>query len=256
MRANTIEVEINDDIAVLTLNRVKQKNALNTEMLLELRALLQKLGPQSEIRCIVITGNKDTHAFASGADVFEMASMEEKQAAVFSKLGCETFDLLEQTEKPVIAAINGYALGGGLELALACDVRIAAMDAMVGLPETTLGIMPGFEGAQRLMQLAGYAKAAELVFSGRMITAQEARDAGIVNACFEQGQFWEKTLGIAHAFCRNAPLAVAAAKKVMKSPHDTAVNIALFGKLFETEDQKTGMNNMLHKQKTEYFKGK
>ena len=143
----TIRIEQKEDIVVIKLNRPGQRNALNRRMLVELREAVSILREKKDMRCAIVTGSSEGKAFAAGADISEMQQMTFREAEDFARFGCETFRMLEELEQPVIAAINGYALGGGLELALACDLRVACTTAMLGLPETTLGIMPGFGGA-------------------------------------------------------------------------------------------------------------
>ena len=162
--------------------------------------------------------------------------------------------MVEQLEQPVIAAVNGYALGGGMELALACDIRIADESAVFGLPETTLGVMPGFGGTVRLKELIGYGRAAELIFTGKKLGAQEAAACGLVNACFGKDAFEERVMELAQNLCANAPLGIRNAKKSMKR-HDYETENMYFAQLFLTNDQKRGMRSFNRKEKTEYFSG-
>ena len=252
---DTIRIEKNEGVAVVTLDRVARKNAINEQMLRELGETFRGFDGNREIRCIVITGNAEGRAFAAGADIAAMEKMDYERAKAFAQLGCETFQMLETMDQPVIAAINGYALGGGMELALACDIRVAAEHAKMGLPETTLGVMPGFGGTERLGRLAGYGRAAEMIFTGKVITAQDAQKMGIINECWEEDVFWENTMKLARVLCRNAPLGIRNAKKAMKQSGGYAVENLYFAQLFLTKDQKTGMNDFVNKRKTKHFSG-
>lgn len=251
----TIRIEQKEDIVVIKLNRPGQRNALNRRMLVELREAVSILREKKDMRCAIVTGSSEGKAFAAGADISEMQQMTFREAEDFARFGCETFRMLEELEQPVIAAINGYALGGGLELALACDLRVACTTAMLGLPETTLGIMPGFGGAGRLKELIGYANAAELIFTGKQVEACKARELGLLNAVWETETFWENTVQLAQEMCANAPYGVRNAKKTMKKTKGDELETLYFARLFLTKDQKTGMENFVKKQKTKHFWG-
>lgn len=250
----TIQLEKGGGVAVLELYRPHALNALNTEMLRELDATLTELEQDKEVRCLVITGSGE-RAFAAGADIAEMADMNEQEAKEFAKFGCDVFDKLENLHCPVIAAVNGFCLGGGMELALACDMRLASMSAKFGLPEVTLGVMPGFGGTRRLAKLAGTGTASEMMFTGGVVDAQYALEKGIVNSCCEDDELRGIARNLAEKIAKNAPIAIAAAKKSMWHAGATEVENTLFAALFDTKDQKTGMHNFVNKIKTERFDG-
>ena len=251
---NTIELDKSGELAVIRLNRPKALNAVNKEMLGELQDIVQTLEEDPKVRCTILTGAGDK-AFAAGADVAEMAGMSVKEAETFSEAGCMVADRLSMLPMPVIAAINGYALGGGLEFAMACDIRLAADTAAMGLPETTLGIMPGWKGTVRLASIAGYADACEMIFTGKIIDAQEALRLRLVNRVCPKEGLMRETEELAHTICANAPLGIRNAKKSMKSNLDQIRRISLFSELFLSKDQKIGMDNFCKKQKTEHFTG-
>ncbi len=250
----TIRVENEGHVARIVLDRPAQRNAINEQMLYELQNACRALGVSKEVRCVIVTGSAAGNAFAAGADITAMQNMTYEQARAFAGLGCETFRMLEQLEQPVIAAVNGYALGGGMELALACDIRVAYDTAVFGLPETTLGVMPGFGGTIRLRELIGRGRASEMIFTGRQVSAREALEYGLVNACFKEDMFAEETKKLTDILCRNAPVGMKNAKKSMKQKEFVVENM-YFAQLFLTKDQKTGMNNFNHKRKTEFFLG-
>lgn len=250
----TIRIEIEENVARIVLDRPAQRNALNEQMLFELQEACQKLNGNREVRCVIVTGSEEGRAFAAGADIAAMEKMTYEQACAFAQLGCETLRMLEQLEQPVVAAVNGYALGGGMEIALACDIRLAYDTAAFGLPETTLGVMPGFGGTVRLRELVGRGRAAEMIFTGKMISAHEALQYGLINACFEKDVFAQEVAKLAHTLCANAPLGIRNAKKAMTQKKFITENM-YFAQLFLTKDQKTGMGDFNRKKKTEYFSG-
>lgn len=250
----TIRIETKKDMAFITLDRPKQRNAINEQMLYELQEVCREIDGKKDVRCVVITGSEDGKAFAAGADIAAMESMSYKQAKDFAYLGCETMRMIERLKQPVIAAVNGYALGGGMELALACDIRIADDSAVFGLPETTLGVMPGFGGTVRLSEAVGYGRAAEMIFTGKRLNANEAQTCGLINACFEKNVLGQKVEEIAQTICNNAPLGIRNAKQSMRQQNYEMENM-YFAQLFLTDDQKTGMRNFNNKKRTEYFSG-
>lgn len=256
---NTIKLDFNEAIARITLYREDVMNALNLEMLCDLERAVQEVEGREDVRCLIITG-QGKKAFAAGADVHAMEQMDDAQAHALAEKGCRVMDMIARMSIPVIAAINGYALGGGLELALACDIRIASADAVLGLPEVMLGVMPGWGGTRRLPQIAGYANAAWIVFSGEWVNAGEALRMGVVNMCVEPEQLLDAATHMAQKICARAPLGVAGAKKALREyagadmPSDTEND--LFASLFGTLDQKNGMKNFNSKQKTTWFEGR
>ena len=260
MEYKNLLVETIDGIATLTVNRPQSLNALNSDLLHELECALYELGRDSVVRVIVVTGAGEK-AFVAGADIKEMAEMTSHEAHAFAMKGQRVMSMIQGMQKPVIAAVNGFALGGGLELALACDFIYASGKAKVGFPEVTLGIMPGFGGTQNLARLIGLAKANELIFSGRMIDAGKACAWGIVNEVFGPEELLPKVMEIAAIIARNAPLGVAYAKDAIANGLDMAredgfrYEASLFGVLFATGDQREGMGAFVAKQQAE-FKGK
>ena len=244
-------------ILTLTLDRPEALNALNAQVFDDLdRALAQ--ADQKTVRCVIITGAGEK-AFAAGADIAAMADMTQAEAADFSRRGNAVFRRIETFPLPTIAAVNGYALGGGCELAMACDIRLCSENAVFGQPEVTLGITPGFGGTQRLMRLVGMGRAKELIFSARTVKAAEALEIGLVNAVYPPEELLPAAKKLAERIVKNAPIAVRACKAAMNEgidlPMDEAVDAEIreFSGCFETEDQKRGMQGFLNKQKNIEF---
>lgn len=254
-----LKVEKEGYIGIITVNRPEVLNALNREVLQEINKAAEYMEKDDEVRVVIITGAGEK-AFVAGADIKEMQPLNAVEGRSFGKLGQEVFRRLETMEKPVIAAVNGFALGGGCELAMAADIRIASEKAKFGQPEVTLGITPGFGGTQRLPRLVGEGRAMELILTGRMINAEEALRIGLVNAVYPAEKLMEEAKKLAEMIARNAPLAVkfskAAINKGLQTDIDTAMAIEadLFGLCFATEDQKEGMKAFINKEKVE-FKG-
>lgn len=248
---NTILYHEEGNVGVLTINRPKVHNALNTHVLKELSTAIETIDIQ-RIHCLIITGYGNK-AFVAGADIAEMLNLDEIGAFEFSKMGNDLFRRIEVLPIPVIAAINGYALGGGCELAMCCDIRLASENAVFGQPETRLGITPGFGGTQRLMRLIPVGKAKEMIYAATKINASEAYALGLVNAIYPIEQLMPAALNLAERIAKNAPIAVRASKKAMndglQTDIDTAIRIEerLFGSCFASEDQKNGMTAFLEK---------
>jgi enoyl-CoA hydratase len=257
MESKSVLTETADGIARITVNRPESLNALNSALLLELERTLHQIERDSGVQAVVITGAGEK-AFVAGADIKEMAAMTSYQGHQFALQGQRVMLLIEKMTKPVIAAVNGYALGGGLELALACDIIYASENAKVGFPEVSLGIIPGFGGTQNLSRLIGPNRAKELVFSGRIIPAQKALAWGIVNELCPQGELAERTMALAREIVKNGSLGVGYAKNAivnglnMTKEDGFRYESSLFGVLFATEDQKEGMGAFVEKRKARF----
>jgi enoyl-CoA hydratase len=260
MEFKNLLVEIVDGVATLTVNSPRTLNALNSEVLGELECALFELNLDAAVKAVVLTGAGEK-AFVAGADIKEMSSMSSFEGHQFGRKGQRVMLLIEKMTKPVIAAVNGYALGGGLELALACDFIYASAKAKVGFPEVTLGIMPGFGGTQNLARLIGPNRANELIFTGKIIDAAKAAAWGIVNEVFPPEELLAKAKEAAALIAGMGTLGVAYAKDAianglnMTKEDGFRYEAALFGVLFSTEDQKEGMGAFVEKRKAE-FKGR
>ena len=250
-----IKVEKKEEIGIITLKRPEARNALNRKMIQELGDALTGLENDPQIRSIIITGNKD---FCAGADIKEMNAIKPEEIETFCRWEHKVFDQLENMGKPVIAAINGFALGGGCELALACDIRIAGESAKFGQPEVNLGLIPGFGGTQRLSRLIGVAKAKEMILTGKIIDAKEAESIGLVNAVVKDREVMIKAEEMAMTIAQKGPIAVKMAKKLInENPEITKgleKEIAFFARCFTTQDRLEGINAFLEKRKPK-FKG-
>ena len=260
MEFKNLLVETVDGVATLTVNRPQSLNALNSEVLGELECALYELNLDDCVKVVVLTGAGEK-AFVAGADIKEMAEMSAFEGHAFALKGQRVMMLMEKMRKPVIAAVNGYALGGGLELALACDFIYASEKAKVGFPEVTLGVMPGFGGTQNLGRLIGPNKANEMIFTGKILTAEKACTWGIVNEVFAPEELLGKTLEIARIIAQMGTLGVAYAKDAIANGLNMAKDdgfryeTSLFGVLFATGDQREGMGAFVEKRKAA-FKGK
>lgn len=256
---NTL-LENRDGIGILTINRPESLNALNTEVVKELALALETLEQDPAVKAVIITGAGEK-AFVAGGDIKEMAAMTPAEAQAFATRGQQMIQYMETMKKPVIAAVNGYALGGGLELALACDFIYAAEKAKLGLPEVTLGIMPGFGGTQNLPRLIGPNRAKELIFSGKALSAEQAQAWGIVNEVCSLEELMNRAVETAKKITANGMLGVAAAKQAiihgleMNKADGLRYEGALFGLLFASEDQKEGTQAFIEKRPAK-FKGK
>ena len=248
-----VNVDLQGAVAVLTIDRPKALNALNPEVLADLKAAFEGID-QNAVRCVVLTGAGDK-SFVAGADIGSMSTMTRAEGEAFGKLGNDIFLMIESFPLPVIAAVNGFALGGGCELAMSCDIRICSDNAMFGQPEVGLGITPGFGGTQRLARLVGMGMAKQLLYTARNIDAAEALRIGLVNAVIPQAELLDAALKMAGQIAKNAPIAVRACKKAvnegMQVSIDKAVEIEekLFGGCFETHDQVEGMACFLSREK-------
>jgi len=254
---NTLTLEKNEGIGILTINRPKMLNALNQEVLEELSFALDEVDTDFSIRVLIVTGS-GTKAFVAGADIKEMKEKNAVEGRIFSSLGNAVFSKLEQLRQPTIAAVNGFALGGGCELALACDIRIGAENAKFGQPEVGLGIVPGFGGTQRLPRLVGIGKAKELIYTGANVAAEEAYRIGLLNKVVAVEALLEETKTVAKKIMRNSHLGVEGSKKAINQGMQMVLQQGLvleseiFGALFATEDQKEGMAAFVEKRKAQF----
>lgn len=251
MNYESIKLSIESKIAVVTINRPESLNALNAQVFNDLDSVFDDLESEPSVNCIIITGSGEK-AFVAGADIKEFPSLNQDQAKQLSKRGHDVFNKIENLSKPVIAAVNGFALGGGLELALACHIRYASENAKLGLPEVTLGLIPGYGGTQRLPRLIGKGLANEMIFSAKMITAEKAKSIGLVNEVFSQEELIPKTKELATLIAKNSPQGIAKAiKAVNASDSDKGMETEInsFGDLFGQEDFKEGVSAFLEKRK-------
>lgn len=247
--------------AVATIHRPEALNALNSQVLADLAELLDTVEADEEIRVLVITGAGEK-AFVAGADIGEMSTLTKAEGEAFGKKGNDVFRRLETLPIPTIAAVNGFALGGGCELSMSCDIRICADTAVFGQPEAGLGITPGFGGTQRLARLVGPGMAKQLIYTAKNIKADEALRIGLVNAVYPAQELLPAAEKLAGTIAKNAPIAVRACKKAINDglqvDMDRAVTIEekLFGSCFETADQMEGMSAFLEKRKHEPYQNR
>ena len=256
---NNLLMEVENEIAVVTINRPKSLNALNSETLAELDACFSEISERKDIKVVILTGS-GAKAFVAGADISEMVNATPAEGRKMGMLAKEAFLKLETMPQVTIAAVNGFALGGGCEISMACDIRIASDNAKFGQPETGLGNLPGFVGTQRLARLVGKGRAIELIFTCDMIDANEAYRIGLVNAVYPQEELLAAAKKLANKIASNAPIAVRACKKAINEGLQVDMDQAIvveekaFGSCFETEDQKAGMGNFLEKDKSKKLK--
>ena len=248
-----ITTEIQDAVEIITIDRPKALNALNPEVLEELKAAFEAVD-QNVIRCIVLTGAGEK-SFVAGADIASMSTMTKAEGEAFGKLGNDIFLMIEKFPVPVIAAVNGFALGGGNELAMSCDIRICSENALFGQPEVGLGITPGFGGTQRLARLIGPGMAKQITYAALNIDAAEALRVGLVNAVYPLEELMPAALKLAAKIAKNAPIAVRACKQAINEglqvsiEEGVAIEEKLFGSCFETHDQVEGMACFLSREK-------
>jgi enoyl-CoA hydratase len=260
MNYENILIATENNIATITINRPTKLNALNAATISDLHKAIKTLGKNNEIRVIILTGSGEK-AFVAGADIAEFANFSIEEGMQLAAEGqAKLFDYIENLKTPVIAAINGFALGGGLELAMACHFRVASDNAKMGLPEVSLGLIPGYGGTQRLPQLIGKGRAMEMIMTAGMITAEDAYRAGLVNHVVPQEELLEFCTGIAQRIMKNSPYAIGKAIKSVNANFKEGKNgyeteIKAFGKCFGTEDFKEGTTAFLEKRKAT-FKGK
>jgi enoyl-CoA hydratase len=245
-------------VGVITINRPKALNALNSQVLEELDATLDAVN-LDDTRALILTGAGEK-SFVAGADIGEMSTLTKAEGEAFGKKGNDVFRKLETFPIPVIAAVNGFALGGGCEISMSCDIRICSENAVFGQPEVGLGITPGFGGTQRLARIVGPGMAKQMIYTARNIKADEAYRIGLVNAVYPLDELMAAAKKMASGIAMQAPIAVRACKKAINDGLDTDMDNAivieekLFGSCFETEDQKAGMGNFLEKDKEKKLK--
>ena len=246
-----------DRLAQITIHRPKKLNALNKDTIVELSNAFEALEEDTNTKVIILTGSGEK-AFVAGADISEFANFSEEEGSRLARAGQKMlFDFIQNLSTPVIAAINGFALGGGLELAMSCHFRIASDNAKMGLPEVSLGVIPGYGGTQRLPQLVGKGKAMEMIMTAAMISADEAKDYGLVNYVTKQEELLALAEKIASKILRNSSVAIHAAIRAINSGFEEGINgfdveIDAFGKCFGTEDFKEGTSAFLDKRKPNF----
>ena len=252
-----IEISKNNHIGTLTINRPDSLNAMNREVLIELINGLNKIQSDKEIRVIIITGSGEK-AFIAGADIKLMQKMNQEEAFDFANLGQELANLIEKSAKPVLAAVNGYALGGGCEIALSCHLRIASNNAIFAQPEVKIGLLPGWGGTQRLPRIIGRGLANEIILTGRNVTAKEALDIGMVNKVVPQEELMNTCFDIANMILKNSPNAIAESIKLIRLAAGTKLKKGLskeaisFSQLFETKETAEGLNAFVEKRPPEF----
>ena len=260
MEYENILVEKQEGVAIVTINRPKVLNALNAATISELHTAFERLEDDEEVRAVILTGSGEK-GFVAGADISELQKVDVFSGRKLSERGMDLLFNIERLSKPVIAAINGFALGGGCEIAMACDIRIAADSAKMGQPEVNLGLIPGYGGTQRLSRLVGRGKAKQLVFTGDMVDAEEAKRIGLVDEVVPASELLEYARGLASKIASKAPLAIAAAKRSINDgidkPLDEGCHIESmeFGQVCGTEDKDEGTKAFLEKRKPD-FKGR
>jgi enoyl-CoA hydratase len=258
MNFENILVAIENGIGLITINRPTKLNALNVVTIKELHEALDSLDSDGNIKAIILTGEGEK-AFVAGADIAEFAHFSVEEGAQLAAQGQELlFDFVENLKTPTIAAVNGFALGGGLELAMACHFRVASDNAKMGLPEVSLGVIPGYGGTQRLPQLIGKGRAMEMIMTAGMISAEEAFRTGLVNHVVPQAELIDFTKGIALRIMKNSPMAIGKAIKAINDNYKEGVNgfeteIRNFGKCFGTEDFREGTTAFLEKRKAAFI---
>lgn len=255
---HTLLFEVDDQgIATVTINRPEKLNAINNEVLNELAEVFKKVNIDDNVKGVLITG-AGNKSFVAGADIGELSKLDKRSGRMVSQKGQQIFQFIEDTRKPVIALVNGYALGGGAELAMACHLRLATSDAVFGLPEVGLGLIPGYGGTQRLSHILGRARALEMILTGKHVSAEQAKQMGLINDIVSGDNAIEETRNLMRSILKNGPLAVQQALKAVYHSGDKSgyqVEADLFGCLCSTDDFKEGTSAFLEKRKPE-FKGK
>jgi len=258
MEFKNLKLDLKDGISLITINRPKYLNALNLETLKEIDQVLEKVKEEDEVQVVIMTGAGEK-AFVAGADISEMKDMDPIKAKEFAELGQKILRKIELMKKVVIAAVNGYALGGGCELAMACDLRIASKNAKFGQPEVGLGIIPGFGGTQRLPRIVGMSKAKELIFTGEIINAEEALRIGLVSKVVEQEKLLEEAQNIAKKIMSKSMIAISLAKEAINMGGSMDIEAGMsfeakaFALCFSTYDQKEGMIAFMEKRAPKFI---
>lgn len=256
-KLENILLEKKDGYAVLTINRPKALNALNSATLLEIQEAVKELEADKSVKAVILTGSGEK-SFVAGADISEMANLNTVEAYEFGKRGQDTFSMIENSSKFYIAAVNGFALGGGCEISMSCDMRIASDNAKFGIPEVTLGVIPGFGGTQRLPKLVGLGRAKEMLATGGMIKADKAEAWGLVNSVYPQAELLAEAEKLAQKVAKNSQYAVASGLEAMNQATQIKLNDGLemealiFGKAFSYPDQKEGMSAFLEKRQANF----
>lgn len=258
--SDVVTVEKENKIAIVTVNRPDALNALNSDVLDGLKRAAEDVSQDENVHVVIVTGAGEK-AFVAGADIKEMIGKTPMQMRQFTMLGHQVMGMFAKMEKPTIAAVNGFALGGGCELAIACDIRLASDNAKMGVPEVSLGIFPGFGGTQRLTKLLGKGRACELVFTGKMIKAEEAERIGLVNKVVPQAELMNEAKALATEISSKGPLAVGLAKSAINRALEVGLDDGLayerelVSLAFSTEDKEEGLKAFMEKRPPE-FKGK
>ena len=261
MELKNVILEKEGHLAIVTINRPKALNALNSETLKDLNAVVDDLEKDNNIYAVILTGAGEK-SFVAGADISEMKDLNEEQGKEFGTLGNKVFRRIETLNKPVIAAVSGFALGGGCEISMACDIRIASDKAVFGQPEVGLGITPGFGGTQRLARIVGLGKAKEMIYTAQNIKADEAYRIGLVNKVVPLEDLMDEAKKMASKIIANAPVAVRLCKDAINRGMQVSIDEAImieaedFGKCFATEDQTEGMTAFLERRKEKNFQNK
>ena len=255
----TLLTSLENGIFTITINRPDKLNALNRQVMADLDAVLNEVESNADIKAVIITG-AGAKGFVAGADISEFVGLSVEEGKALAKKGQDIFFKIENCSKPVVAAVNGFALGGGCELAMACHFRVAAENAKFGQPEVNLGLIPGYGGTQRLVQLVGKGRALELIMTGNMVDAQSALQMGLVNHVVPADELLQKTRSILEVITTKAPLAIRHSIRAANAVFDNAANgyqveIDAFGNCFGTDDMKEGTTAFLEKRKAN-FQGK
>lgn len=244
-----------DKIAIITINRLASLNALNAQTIKEISSALDEVVFDDDVRVIILTGSGEK-SFVAGADIKEFSDFNQEEAEELARNGHNIlFNKIENLSKPVIAAVNGFALGGGLELAMSCHIRYASENAKLGLPEVTLGLIPGYGGTQRLPKLVGKGIANEMIFSAKMISAQKGKEIGLINEVYSIEELLNKTKELAKTIAHNSPMAISKAiqaTNLSDTNKGFETEIQYFGELFELEDKKEGVSAFLEKRKPQF----